>query len=552
MENGKWKKGEKNKINTKFFALKIIVLFLCMIPLFQKYFSHSATDVLGNLDIKVILIYLGIIFMVTFLWWVFNSRFKDIIFIKWLEIFIMYGMCVMYVLTSGASESYSKFVFGFIIIVYTMDFGVMYGYVTAVVSSVTILLIDIVFYADAGINPYLQNDIALCAMFLALAWILGYYVKTESAHIEDIWKLANLDGLTDTYNHRCFYEIMSKLFEDDKNSEKPLSFLMIDIDYFKNYNDIFGHQKGDNILVKITDIIKETLTEKDYLCRYGGDEFAVIYCDTDRDAAMIRANELREKVNRHKFYGQEMLPQGNLTISIGVCGRQDEDDTVRALIERVDMALYKAKCFRKNRVELYSSIFDRFTHLDAKSNESMISIKSLITIINSRDRYTYSHTERVVFYCEAFADYTCMSEDDRRKLVYSAYLHDIGKINVSKQTLISEKKLNEDEWREIQKHPIDGADIIRHMNNLDDIAEIVLQHHERYDGRGYPRGLKGTQINRFARILAVADSFDAMTSKRPYQDRRAISDAFAEIRRCEGTQFDPEIAEEFIKTMDNI
>ena len=90
------------------------------------------------------------------------------------------------------------------------------------------------------------------------------------------------------------------------------------------------------------------------------------------------------------------------------------------------------------------------------------------------------------------------------------------------------------------------------MNNLDGIAEIVLQHHEHYDGRGYPRGLKGTQINRFARILAVADSFDAMTSKRPYQDRRAISDAFAEIRRCEGTQFDPEIAEEFIKTMDNI
>ena len=247
-----------------------------------------------------------------------------------------------------------------------------------------------------------------------------------------------------------------------------------------------------------------------------------------------------------------MLPSGNLTISVGVCSRQGTDDTVRALIERADMALYKAKCFRKNRVEVYSSIFDRFTHLDAKSDESMISIKSLITIINSRDRYTYNHTERVVFYCEAYADYYNISEEDRRKLVYSAYLHDIGKINISKQTLISEGKLSDAEWEEIKRHSADGADIIRHMNNLDDVAQIVLQHHEHYDGSGYPNGLKGDEIEPLARILSVVDSFDAMTSKRPYQDKKAINDAFAEIRRCEGAQFDPIYAEKFIEVMCNI
>ena len=548
----KWKNDEKNKITTKFFALKILVLFLCLIPLFQKYFSQSANAVLGNLDIKAIAMYLGIILMVTFLWWVFNSRFKDITFIKWLEIFVMYGMCLMNVLVSGAHMSYSKFVFGFIIIVYTMDFGMIYGYVTAAVSAVTILIIDIAYYNGGGINPYLQNDIALTAMFFAMAWILGYYVKTESEHIEDMWKLANLDGLTNTYNHRCFYEIMTELFDEDKNAEKPLSFLMIDIDYFKNYNDTFGHQKGDEILVKITSIIKNTLTDKDYLCRYGGDEFAVIYCDTNKETAVNRANDLRDIVKQYNFYGEEMLPSGNLTISVGVCSRQGTDDTVRALIERADMALYKAKCFRKNRVEVYSSIFDRFTHLDAKSDESMISIKSLITIINSRDRYTYNHTERVVFYCEAYADYYNISEEDRRKLVYSAYLHDIGKINISKQTLISEGKLSDAEWEEIKRHSADGADIIRHMNNLDDVAQIVLQHHEHYDGSGYPNGLKGDEIEPLARILSVVDSFDAMTSKRPYQDKKAINDAFAEIRRCEGAQFDPIYAEKFIEVMCNI
>lgn len=136
-------------------------------------------------------------------------------------------------------------------------------------------------------------------------------------------------------------------------------------------------------------------------------------------------------------------------------------------------------------------------------------------------------------------------------LLYGAYLHDIGKINVPQEILVSEKPLNDEKWEQMKKHPRDGAEIVRKIKNFDEVAEIVQQHHEKYNGTGYPDGIKGEDIHFLARVLTLADSFDAMTSKRPYQKIKTFEEAFEEIRKCKGTHFDPQLAEIFIAAIDD-
>jgi putative nucleotidyltransferase with HDIG domain len=199
---------------------------------------------------------------------------------------------------------------------------------------------------------------------------------------------------------------------------------------------------------------------------------------------------------------------------------------------------------------MYSSVYDRFDHLNnVGDDEQIISIKSLLSVINSRDRYTYNHTDRVVHYCEVFAKYAKLPQEQSKALLYSAYLHDIGKINVPQEILISEKKLTNEQWELMKQHPTDGADIVRKIENFDTIADIVEQHHEKFDGTGYPNGKKGDELHYLARILTLADSFDAMTAKRPYQKSKTVEEAYAEIIRCAGTQFDPELAQEFVDAL---
>ena len=144
-----------------------------------------------------------------------------------------------------------------------------------------------------------------------------------------------------------------------------------------------------------------------------------------------------------------------------------------------------------------------------------------------------------------------MSEEDKRTLMYGAYMHDIGKINIDKNVLMKTGKLTDEEWAALKRHPVDGANVIQNIDSLKSVMPLILQHHERYDGRGYPYGLKGEEIDPLARILSVADSFDAMTSNRPYQPRKTYEEAYAELRRCAGTQFDPEIAISFIHIIQN-
>ncbi len=482
-----------------------------------------------------------------------NNKHNKLLQIMEITIFLIVFVIVIYI--NGANESYNKIIFLFIIISYTVEYNMKTGFIIATISAVVIVLMDFIYGSTTGVNVQFENDIALIAMFYIVTWTLGFYIKLEKTHIQDLIDYANMDGLTGAYNHRFFYENIEIMCEDSKKSNAQLSLLMIDLDYFKKYNDLFGHSKGDELLKEVSAILHSNLRPKDILSRYGGDEFCIILPDTNKDEACQIANRIRKDVSNFDFYGREQLEKKRMTLSIGVSTFNDEIENSKDFIENADMALYRAKFLRRNKVEVYSSIFDQVKEVnDVNTNllEDIKPLKTLITVINARDTYTYKHVERVFNYCNIIANYLKLSNEDKIILMYAAYLHDLGKINISKEVLISSQKLTKEEWEELKKHPQDSADILKQINGFEKVVPIVLEHHEKYDGTGYPNGLQGENISYLARILTVVDSFDAMTNQRPYQKTKTFEEAFKEIERCKGTHFDPDIADKFIEALKSI
>lgn len=186
-----------------------------------------------------------------------------------LEICLFFAVCVMSVYFSDMINSYYKFVFIFMIVLYTIEFGMKTGLLIAICASSFILGSDLILYNTPGINPYFEDDLALCAMFIMVAWALGYYVHIANTHINKLSDYANIDGLTGIYNHRYFYDTLKKACDDSLKTDKPLSLIILDIDYFKIYNDIYGHQQGDAALKELAGLLKEFI-EHGLICRYGG------------------------------------------------------------------------------------------------------------------------------------------------------------------------------------------------------------------------------------------------------------------------------------------
>lgn len=323
---------------------------------------------------------------------------------------------------------------------------------------------------------------------------------------------------------------------------EKLSLIFMDIDYFKHYNDLYGHQKGDEALKKIGKLLKNIARENDLVARYGGEEFAIILPNTSEEEATKIAERIRNKVEKTYFEGQENQPNANFTVSVGIAVFPDKAKSELELVKCADDALYRAKFFHKNRVETYVSVLDELKRdLNEEENTLVTSIKTLISIINAKDKYTYSHVERVVIYSRLMAKKLGLSEDEKKQLIYGAYMHDIGKINIPNEILTKKMRLTKEEWEILKQHPKDGVEIIKSVNSLKNVVPLILYHHERYDGFGYPVGLKEKEIPYLARVLTVIDSFDAMTSSRPYNKRKTYDEGLIELERCSGTQFDPEI-----------
>lgn len=454
------------------------------------------------------------------------------------------------ILMSGANASNFKFLFLFIIITATIQSGKRHGVIVACISSISILAIDLIYSNGSQVNEYFQNDLIMAGVFILTAWPLGFYVDIANEHIKELKSLANEDGLTGVYNHRFFHDALREKIICCEKEKAPVSVVFIDIDYFKHYNDLYGHQKGDDVLRIMGSLLKKSVRKEDVVARYGGEEFSIILPYTSEKDAVSIAETIRKKIEKTYFEGEENQPNGNLTVSIGISVYPEKAKNDVELIKSADDALYRAKFFKKNRVETYTSILDELKKdIDEEHIDLITSIKTLISVINAKDRYTYGHVERVVVYCRLLAEKLKLSEEDKKTLIYGAYMHDIGKMNIAKDILIKKMPLTNEEWEALKLHPANGVEIIEPVKSLENIMPLILYHHERYDGRGYPSNLKGEEIPYLARILTVVDSFDAMTSNRPYNKRKTYKEAIDELERCSGSQFDPVIVDSFIEVI---
>lgn len=552
-------KIDKSKqINDIVSAVKLASLLFTGIILFKYVFVDDMTQMnfqFAYYELISFLLPLIILLLIYFIWTFstkskLDSKYNNMINKGEIFIFILIFSIIIYI--SGANESNYKFLYLFIIITTTIQSGMKYGLVTSIISSVIILAMDLFMMPATEVNIYFENDLILAGIFMLIAWPLGFYVKIEGEHIKKLEDMVNFDGLTNVYNHRYFQDKLKEKVEIGRKENKLVSMIFIDIDYFKHYNDLYGHQKGDNILKELAQIVTKSVREKDIVARYGGEEFAVILDDTAEKEALEIAEKIRANIEETYFEGEENQPKGKITASIGISIFPDKAKDEIELIKSADDALYRAKFFNKNRVETYTSILDDLKkNIDDKDIELVTSIKTLISIINAKDRYTYSHVERVVIYSRLFANKLNLSEVDKNNLIYGAYMHDIGKINVPKEILVKKMRLEKEEWEELKQHPDNGVEIIKSVESLKDVIPLIKYHHERFDGKGYPEGLIGEEIPYLARVLTVVDSFDAMTSNRFYNIRKTYEEGIEELKKCSGTQFDPQIVTAFIEVIES-
>jgi diguanylate cyclase (GGDEF)-like protein/putative nucleotidyltransferase with HDIG domain len=357
---------------------------------------------------------------------------------------------------------------------------------------------------------------------------------------------AHIDELTGLYNHRYFHERLDEEISRCSRFGDIFSLLFIDMDLFKTYNDVYGHVEGDEILARIGRDIQGSTRSIDMSFRYGGDEFTIILPQASLEDACVVADRVRKRIE------SDMDWRGvSLTCSVGVASWPTDGVMREELLQAADAALYSSKESGRNRVSVASEVSQsRALGLGIRPEGEpgvLSTIYALAATVDAKDHYTYGHCKKVSKYATEIADALGFSEERVATMRSAALLHDIGKIGVSDGVLLKPGALDPDDWDAIRAHPKLGVAILKHVTGLSGCLAAIQYHHERYDGSGYPAGLRGENIPLDARILSVADSYDAMTSLRPYREgKMSQEEALEELTRCTGTQFDPRIVEVFV------
>ncbi len=355
---------------------------------------------------------------------------------------------------------------------------------------------------------------------------------------------ARVDEVTGLFNRRHFDERLRHEIDSCNRYGGTFSLILLDLDLFKAYNDNHGHAAGDKLLGEVGKIVQKSVRSADLAFRYEGDEFAVLLPQTDSGAAFVVAERIRGRV------AQEMnKAELRITASLGLATWPNDGVLFDELLNAADKALYYAKKTGGNRTCIVSKILSttiETTSGTASDKEALNVIYALAATIEARDRYTYGHSRKVSSYAVALAEKMNLPPDKVAVISTAALLHDIGKIGIPDEVLNRPGALDAQAWEMVRAHPKLSTTIVSHVLNLVACVPAILHHHERWDGTGYPSGLKGENIPVEARILAVADAFDAMTSSRPYRGALSYQEAIAEMKRCAGSQFDPQLVEVFL------
>lgn len=425
--------------------------------------------------------------------------------------------------------------------------GRWWGLAFAAAATASISILSLSAANAAGGRP-VEAVLVIGAVFFLLAWFFGGILEVEKATTAQLLAMANEDSLTGLGNYRFFRDQLTLALERSSKEQEPLSLILLDIDSFKLYNDTCGHTQGDLLLQELAALLRMHTPPQAMLTRHSSDEFAVILPRTGLQQADKTAGQLNRVVAEHPLPPQINHLFDRLTVSVGIANYPYHAQNAQELLEAADEALYSSKTTGGNRVQIYHAILERLCRTAEDSDRELTnSLRTLMTVVNAKDRYTYGHSDRVSYYAKMVGQRVGVSPQELRLLEFGAFLHDIGKLEIPREVLNMKGPLSSAEWEMIRKHPVWGAEIIKPIGMLQPIVPMVLHHHENYDGSGYPDGLKGKNIPLFARILRVVDSFDAITTNRPYHTLLSREDALKEIGRYRGLHYDPMIVDLFCK-----
>jgi diguanylate cyclase (GGDEF)-like protein len=391
-----------------------------------------------------------------------------------------------------------------------------------------------------------HNGVLGLLLYLSLSILLSHAFKQLFVMYQSIEEKANTDQRTGLFNHSHFESMLETELGNARSQGTPLSLGLIDIDDFKKYNDRFGHLQGDSLLALLGDFLsRKTEGTSVTAFRYGGEEFTLLMPGMDLDEAYAFMNKLRKQLNDTPFEGVEVFPHGCLSFSAGVARYEVDMYNKSQLVDQADKALYYAKKQGKNNVHRHGSNDGMEQEIDLV--QDVRDIEQQLNLFRYKDMDTFKHSKRVYKYALDLSELLELDNVEKRNFVLGALIHDIGKLEIPWSILNKKEKLTAEEWETIKGHVIWGKKMAMTNERFADLIPYIELHHERYDGAGYPYGLKGSEIPRLCRMLTVIDSFDAMTTERPYQETKNVDEAIKELQMCSGSQFDPELAELFIR-----
>jgi diguanylate cyclase (GGDEF)-like protein len=386
---------------------------------------------------------------------------------------------------------------------------------------------------------------------------LAAAVNDISGALADTHDRATVDRLTGVVNRQALLaELFSEVVRANRY-DRPLSVAFVDIDHFKAVNDTHGHGVGDVVLRGVAQTLAANLRTTDMIGRYGGEEFMLILTETDVEEGAVLSEKLRTLVQRQRFAvegGQHIA----VTISIGIAGGIGNKVRMETLIRDADAAMYSAKSLGRNQTYIFAEPDDdnrvprspisaagRARALQIGQQARDAATAALTSVLVPLPHYRGQPSPLIATIVVSMAKQLQLPEAEIDRLRIAALLHDVGKVAVPKEILEKPSALTSAEWRSVVQHPRIGQVILEQAAALKDAVPIILHHHERYAGHGYPYGLRANEIPLRARIVAVADAYDAMTHDRPYKRAMPHHAAIAELRRHAGTQFDPELVESF-------
>jgi len=398
-------------------------------------------------------------------------------------------------------------------------------------------------------------------------------------------ELSIIDDLTQLYNPRHFYSQLKNEIDRANRYEQPLTLLLLDLDDFKRFNDANGHIEGDQVLLRLGQVVKRCLRQADSAYRYGGEEFTILLPMTTSADGIVTAERIRTEFEKEIFSpgtGQDV----HVTLSIGLTQYKPQEN-MKIFVQRADQLMYQAKANGKNKVCFQPSQFitkmEYQTNEHARTNQDLIeeisilrqrnleweqsetdrkrterelqlslgqvrrvmqtAVRVLGLAMEARDPYTAEHQRRTTDLARAIATEMGLSRDRIDGIRIASSVHDIGKLSLPAEILSKPTKLSDLEFSLIKEHARQGYEILKDVESSWPLAQIVYQHHERMDGSGYPRSLKGDEMIIEARILAVADVVESMASNRPYRPTLGIETALEEIVNKSGILYDKAVAD---------